>query len=69
MGYIYTYIYLFIGVFMPKEVSKQTPIKYTIKVVCVPVVNVTTNVFLIHSVFFMSRLLIIQKFKDKDHDI
>ena len=47
----FIYIYIFIGRFIPKKVTKQTPIKYTLKAVCVPVVNLVPNIFLIHSVF------------------
>ena len=42
--------YIFIGRFIPKQVSKQTPIKYTRKAVCVPVVNSTPSIYLICSV-------------------
>ena len=42
--------YKFIGSFIPKEVSKQTPIKYN--AVCVPVVNLAYNIFLIYSDIF-----------------
>ena len=38
--------------------SKQTQIKYTTKIVCVPVVYLAPDILLIHSVFLISHLLI-----------
>jgi hypothetical protein len=64
-------IYIFIGKFISKDLSKQTPIKSTSKLLCLPVFIKHFMYFLL-SHFFISNLLIISKFwkskvDDNDH--
>ena len=39
------------GSLFPRNLSKQTPIKWTLKIMCVQVVKLASGVFLIHSIF------------------